>query len=157
MKVKTRCGLFSLSSHVCLAHTRSYMSCSLCGQALSLPCTVWHGLDLLPFLPYRFSCFIEKMPCLIRHSCRASTEAQIPSIRRCRIIHPSSRKQPHCSRSTFRYTGAGTDPVFCEGNNLLHTVRRCYGQPFHVLHEMRCKTKKRSGMITGHIAFYSDK
>ena len=101
MKAKTRFGLFSSSSPVCLAHTRSYLSCLLCGQALSLPCTVWHGLDLLSFLPYRFSCFIERMPNKIRHSCRASTEAQIPSIRRCRIIHPSSRKQPHCSRSSL--------------------------------------------------------
>lgn len=55
--------------------------------------------------------------------------------------------------AAFRYTGGGTDSVFCEGNNLLHTVRRCYEQPFHVLHEMRRKIEKRSGVITGRIAF----
>ena len=63
---------FSLSSPVCLAHTRSYMSCSLCGQALSLPCTVWHGPVLLPYLPYRFSRFIEKTPRNVKPSCRES-------------------------------------------------------------------------------------
>ena len=101
MKVKTRCGLFSLSSHVCLAHTRSYMSCSLCGQALSLPCTVWHGLDLLSFLPYRFSCFIERMPNKIKPLCRVSMEVQAPSIHRCRIIRPCSRRQVHRRRSSL--------------------------------------------------------
>ena len=35
------------------------------------------------------------------HLCMVLMEVQVPSIHRCRIIRPSSRKQPHCSRSSL--------------------------------------------------------
>ena len=45
---------------------------------LALYGLAWIGF--MAVLPYRFSCFIEKMPRKIIPSCRASTEVQIPSI-----------------------------------------------------------------------------
>ena len=44
--------------------------------------------------------------------------------------------------AAFRHIGGSTNSVFCPGNGFLYTVRRCYEQPCHVLHEMWCETEK---------------
>ena len=86
------CGLHNIEKNEMFAFAVAHKEMRLNGE---------DGLDLLPFLPYRFSCFIERMPNKIKPLCRVSMEVQAPSIHRCRIIRPCSRRQVHRRRSSL--------------------------------------------------------